>query len=127
MTAKIPGIIISMGGEDFVVPPLNLGQLRRLMPQVRQLTEIGSSMDEAQIDALLQIVTAALQRNYPETTIDQVEGLIDLGNARDVLTAILTGSGLRTRGEAQAKSSTGPTSTGSSLMPADLAPEPSTN
>jgi hypothetical protein len=127
MTGKIPGIIISMGGEDFVVPPLNLGQLRRLMPKVRQMAEIGSSMDEAQINALIEVVTAALQRNYPEMTIVQVEDMLDLGNAREVLTAILTGSGLRPRGETQAKSSTGPTSTDSSQTPADLAPEPSTN
>src|ERR1700756_2049118 len=111
MTAKIPGVIISMSGQEFVVPPLNLGQLRRLMPQIRQLTDIGSSMDETQIDALIEIVTAAMQRNYPETSLDQVEELLDLGNAREVLTAILTGSGFRPRGEAQAKSLTGPTST----------------
>jgi hypothetical protein len=123
----IPGIAISMSGEDFVVPPLNLGQLRRLMPKIRQLTEIGSSMDEAQIDALIEIVTAALQRNYPETTEDHVENVLDLGNAREVLTAILTGSGLRPQGEAVARNSDGATSTGSSQQPADTASLSSTS
>jgi hypothetical protein len=70
------------------------------MPQVRQLTEIGASMGEAQINVLIDIVTAALQRNYPETTPDKVENLLDLGNASAVLNAVLTGSGLKPGGAA---------------------------
>ena len=94
----IPGVSVAMGGEDWVVPPLTLGQLRRLMPQVRQLTEIGSSMGEQQIAVLVDIVTAALQRNYPEMTPGKVENLLDLGNASAVLNAVLTGSGLKPGG-----------------------------
>jgi hypothetical protein len=82
------------------VPPLTLGQLRRLMPKVRQLTEIGASMGEAQIAVLVDIVTAALQRNYPEMTPGSVENLLDLGNASAVLNAVLTGSGLKPGGAA---------------------------
>jgi hypothetical protein len=89
-----------MGGQDWMVPPLTLGQLRRLMPKVRQLTEIGASMGEAQIAVLIDIVTAALQRNYPEMTPDKVEDLLDLGNASAVLNAVLTGSGLKPTGAA---------------------------
>ena len=91
----IPGVAVAMGGHDWVVPPLTLGQLRRLMPQVRQLTEIGASMGEAQIAVLVDIVTAALQRNYPEMTPGEVENLLDLGNASAVLNAVLIGSGLK--------------------------------
>jgi hypothetical protein len=96
----IPGVAVAMGGQDWIVPPLTLGQLRRLMPKVRQLTEIGASMGEAQINVLIDIVTAALQRNYPETTPDRVEDLLDLGNASAVLNAVLTGSGLKPNGAA---------------------------
>ena len=94
----IPGVSVAMGGEEWMVPPLTLGQLRRLMPQVRQLTEIGASMGEAQIAVLVDIVTAALQRNYPEMTPGKVENLLDLGNASAVLNAVLTGSGLKPGG-----------------------------
>jgi hypothetical protein len=94
----IPGVAVAMGDCDWVVPPLTLGQLRRLMPQVRQLTEIGASMGEAQIAVLVDIVTAALQRNYPEMTPGEVENLLDLGNASAVLNAVLTGSGLKPDG-----------------------------
>src|SRR4029077_5708935 len=60
-----------------------------------QLTEIGASMGEAQIAVLVDIVTAALQRNYPEMTPGKVENLIDLGNASALLTPALTGPGLK--------------------------------
>ena len=96
----IPGLVVAMGGEDWIVPPLTLGQLRRLMPKVRQLTEIGASMGEAQIAVLIDIVSAALQRNYPEMTPEKVENLLDLGNASVVLNAVLTGSGLKPGGAA---------------------------
>lgn len=94
----IPGLAVAMGGQDWCVPPLTLGQLRRLMPKVRQLTEIGASMGESQIGVLVEIVAAALQRNYPDVTADIVENLLDLGNASVVLNAVLTGSGLKSRG-----------------------------
>ena len=56
----VPGVTVAMGGQDWIVPPLTLGQLRRLMPKLRQLTEIGASMGEPQISVLVDIVTAAL-------------------------------------------------------------------
>jgi len=93
----IPGVTITMGGRDWLVPPLTLGQLRRLMPRVRQLTEIDASMGAVQIGVLVEIITAALQRNYPDATAETVENLLDLGNAGTVLNAVLTGSGLRLR------------------------------
>jgi hypothetical protein len=98
----IPGVKVSMGGKEFEVPPLTLGQLRRLMPKVRLLTEIDTSMGEEQIGILIELVTAALNRNYPDITAEQVENLLDLGNAQEVMSSILTGSGLKLRtGERQ--------------------------
>src|SRR4029077_1944397 len=91
----LPGVTIAMGGRGWQVPPLTLGQLRRLMPKVRQLTEIGALMGETQITVLVEIVAAAMQRNYPEATVEMVENLLDLGNASAVLNAVLTGSGLK--------------------------------
>ena len=93
----LPGVTIAMGGRDWQVPPLTLGQLRRLMPKVRQLTDIGASMGEVQIAVLVEIVATALQRNYPDATAEMVENLLDLGNASAVLNAVLTGSGLKLR------------------------------
>lgn len=141
----LPGTAIDMGGQEWIVPPLTLGQLRRLLPQVQQLTEIGAAMDEAQIGVIVEIITAAMQRNYPDVTPAEVEDLLDLGNAGAVLNAVLTGSGLQpAMGEAvapgtapagarppgpgpgaEAQSRGGPGSTASSPLPADTAIPPS--
>jgi hypothetical protein len=112
----IPGVTLAMGGQDWIVPPLTLGQLRRLMPKVRQLTEIGVSMGEAQITVLVDIVTAALQRNYPEMTSAKVENLLDLGNASAVLNAVLTGSGLKPSGPPLGETVAPGTSSGAAMM-----------
>ncbi len=126
----IPGVAVTMGDREWTVPPLTLGQLRRLMPKVRQLSDIGAQMGEPQIEVLVEIVAVALQRNYPDLTAETVENLLDLGNAGAVLSAVLTGSGLKPRtrspGEAEAPgpssgATAGNTYTASSPPPADTA------
>ena len=125
-----PGVTIAMGGQDWLVPPLTLGQLRRLMPKVRQLTGIGASMGETQIGVLVEIVAAALQRNYPEATADMVENLLDLGNASAVLNAVLTGSGLKLRddrlGEASAPGGSPGAGSKTAGLPSELVREAQT-
>jgi hypothetical protein len=120
----LPGMTIAMGGQDWLVPPLTLGQLRRLMPKVRQLTETDASMGETQISVLVEIVAAALQRNYPEATADMVENLLDLGNASAVLNAVLTGSGLKLRddrlGEVSAPGASPGAGSKTAGLPSDL-------
>ena len=112
----LPGVTIAMGGRDWLVPPLTLGQLRRLMPKVRQLSEIGGSMGDAQISVLVEIVAAAMQRNYPEATVEVVENLLDLGNASVVLNAVLTGSGLKSRDDRLGEAAAPGASPGASLI-----------
>jgi len=119
----IPGATVAMGGRDWIVPPLTLGQLRRLMPKVRQLTEIGATMGEAQIAVLVDIVTAALQRNYPEMTPESVENLLDLGNASAVLNAVLTGSGLKPGGAVVGEALAPGTSPGAGSASTGLLPD----
>ena len=116
----IPGVVISMGGIEWTVPPLTLGQLRRLLPKVRELTTIGVTMGEDQIAILAELVAEALGRNYKEITPEKVEELLDLGNAAEVLNAVLTGSGMKPAGEAMAVSS-GALSTAFSPPPAATA------
>jgi hypothetical protein len=108
-----------MGGRDWTVPPLTLGQLRRLLPQVRRLSALGAGMGEEEIGIVLDVVATALARNYPDMTSEAAAELIDLGNIREVLTAILAGSGLKPQGDpageaAAVASAIGPQSTASS-------------
>ena len=122
----IPGILISMGGKDWTVPPLTLSKLRRLRPKIRQMTDAGIEsnigLTDEQIDTIAEIVQSALARNYPDLAIEDVLDLIDMGNVQPVLQAVLAGSGLRrsTPGEAKAVT-TGAPYTDSSPPPADTA------
>ena len=90
----IDGVKVRMGGREWVIAPLTLGQLRRLWPQIQRLGAVGAGMDKGDIAIIVELVTNALQRNYPDLTPAKVEDLLDLGNAGIVLNAVLTGSGL---------------------------------
>lgn len=121
MTMLLPGVSIAMGGRQWTVPPLTLGQLRRLLPKLRQLTEAAATPGDSDIDLLVEIVTEALSRNYPDVTAAAVESLLDIGNAGMVLNAVLAGSGLQS-GEASAvATSAGAQSTVCSPPPAATA------
>jgi hypothetical protein len=88
----IPGITINMGDRDWLVPPLSLSQLLSFLPRVQELTAAGQvvGLGPEQLGMLVEIITAAMQRNYPEITKEQVADLLDLGNARTVLAATLS-------------------------------------
>jgi hypothetical protein len=111
----IPGIKIPMGDHEYEVPPLTLGQLRRLQARTADL----SSGDAGKVMmAICEIVQAAMSRNYPNITVENVEELIDLGNREKVIAAVLGSSGLKL-GEAMAVTSVGGPSMDLSPPPAD--------
>ena len=106
----IPGVAVAMGGQDWMVPPLTLGQLRRLLPKVRQLTEIGAAMGDAQIGVLGDHLAVA-------------HGGLHLGNAGAVLNAVLTGSGLKAGGAAMGEAVAPGVSPGADRAKAGPTPE----
>lgn len=95
----VPGTTIAMGGQDWLVPPLTLGQLQRFLPAVQKLQITSGGLGPEHIATLVDIVTAALLRNYPEITTDQVGNLLDLSNARAVLAATLAEPAMATATE----------------------------
>lgn len=100
MADIVDGIKIKMAGKEYVVPPLNFKQLRTLKPKIESLNNLAGVPDDAQFDAVVEIVHAALSRNYPELSKDDVEGIIDLANLKTVIGAIMGVSGLVASGEA---------------------------
>lgn len=94
MAELFDGATVRMGGRDWTVPPLTFRQLRRLQPQLERLARINAAATPEQIGAVSEIVQAALSRNYPDITVDEVEDMLDLGNAGRVIAAILSSSGL---------------------------------
>jgi hypothetical protein len=111
----IEGVKTNMGGIEWVVPPLNIRQIRTLGPKLAELGGLSAAATAEQLDIIVEVVQRALTRNYPDVTIEQVEEMLDLGNANDIILAIMGLSGLASKGEAQAGSqSTGGISTGAS-------------
>jgi hypothetical protein len=112
------GIAIEMGGRDWVVPALTLGQLVTLHAKIQGIAMVAApELTPAQVEDFVDIVHAAVGRNYPEISREQLrDELLDTGNSRAVMVALLTGSGLRPAapGEAAAVAapSAGATSTG---------------
>ncbi len=100
MADLVEGVVIRIAGRDWTVPALTFRQLRRLQPQIELLATIGTVATPEQIAAVSEIVHAALSRNYPSLTAEDVEEMLDLGNAARVISAILRGSGLNA-GEAR--------------------------
>lgn len=101
----VAGINIQLGGKDYIVPPLSFKKLRELEGDIKALAKLEGPATQytgEQLQVFLRIVQAALSRNYPDMTIEDVEEVLDLGNVRPVVAAILGVSGLeKTTGEAK--------------------------
>ena len=94
----IPGTTVNLGGTDYLLPPLSLGQLRNgvlaLMKRHDELiaSEDGSERWEA-CCIRGEIVGHALKRNYPDLTDEQVMELLDTKTTNDAWLIVLGASG----------------------------------
>ncbi len=91
--ANVPGIDFDFGGgRIFTIPPLSLNAFKALQ-QRGDISKV--ELTEKSIDACMAAVHAALRRNYPEITIDQVGELVDLSNLHEVMQCVLDVAGLK--------------------------------
>ena len=92
----IEGYSVQLGDRTLIVPPLTLKALRRLSPSIKNLASLreGVLPTDEQFGIISEIVTAALNRNYPDLTQDSVEELLDTGNLHKILFAVMHASGL---------------------------------
>lgn len=101
MTVKIKGVNVELNGEIYVIPPIALGALEQLQERIGAFD--GNAHDAKQISTVIDCAHAAMKRNYPDLTRDDVANLIDIANMNDVFTAVMDVSGLkRKEQEAQA-------------------------
>ena len=82
----ISGIEIELGGEKYVVPPLNFKAVREHMDAIAAMTT-GVPLSSEQIDRSVALILAAMRRNYPQMTQDGLEELLDMANIKIVLPA----------------------------------------
>lgn len=90
---KHKGIPVVLGEQTFIVPPLALGALEQLQDRVASFN--GDIRDAAQVATVIDAGHAALKRNYPEITREEVADLIDVGNMAEVFEAVMDVSGLK--------------------------------
>jgi hypothetical protein len=92
------GASIELGGTTYTVPPLNFRQLRDLEQDLLALGSVTApgnlSISAVDVGRIVKVVHAALSRNYPDITIEEVEELVDLGNAKSLMAAVAGVSGL---------------------------------
>ena len=77
-----------------IVPALNLKQLKKYSGALAGLSDLSDSTVLDRAGDLVEMIHAALTRNYPEITRDQVEEMIDLRNLLPLTQAIIGVSGL---------------------------------
>ena len=85
------GTEIKFGAGKKIAPPLSLGQIKRFAPQIKDMN-IGA-LDAETVDLSVTLIHAALSRNYPEITTQEVEDNIDISQMAPAITAIMRISG----------------------------------
>ncbi|MFL9610181.1 hypothetical protein ACKF11_08870 [Methylobacillus sp. Pita2] len=88
---KIPGVRITLAGQDYILPPLTLNAVVQLRPRLETFKAAG---DLDSIETVIDAAHAALLRNYPDLTREQVGEMVDMGNMADVMQACMDVSGL---------------------------------
>lgn len=106
---------VTFGDEQYRVPPLSLRSVIDLQAQVETLKAMAGGRPTAdQMDVIVDIVHAALARNYPDLPRDDVGDMVDLSNYREVLGAVLQIAGfVRREGEASGEAAVASTGTAS--------------
>ena len=88
---RIPGTPLNLSGVEFLMPPLNLDQVQQfeaIIPTLGQKPTLRENIEEA-----LPVLHAALSRNYPDLTVEELRALIDLGNFGPACEALTSSSG----------------------------------
>jgi len=90
---QFEGINLKLGNKDYVIPPLNLKAVRKFQNEIMTMTSIKGAITDEQMNSVVKVIHAAISRNYPDITTDELEEIIDLKNMQEVIPAILAASG----------------------------------
>jgi hypothetical protein len=90
---------ITLGGRDFAIEPLKLGQLRALLDA---LDDLSGKSGGAVVDAAARVIQAGLARAMPDLTLDAVlEFEATMDEVTQAVSVILGVAGLSRRGDQQ--------------------------
>jgi hypothetical protein len=95
---KYDGERIKLGDREFVIPCLTVKQAKRMWTQI---TELDKGITEQNLpekySSAVEVIHAALSRNYPDLKVDELEELLDVRNLRAAMLAVMGRSGLKPR------------------------------
>lgn len=97
VVVECPGTPFKLGKRMLILPPLSLLQLETFAQPLAEFKGISEGMsggDIKQISMIIDIVQAALSRNYPEITREEVGADIDFASAIPSMNALVKVSGL---------------------------------
>lgn len=99
---NVPGIVKQLGAKRYIVPALNLKSLKVNKALLGEFAELEGKAPTIEVmsdvlDSAAKIIHLALQRNYPDMTLEEVEDAIDLDNYKQVIEVIMGQSGLEKR------------------------------
>lgn len=98
----VPGVKMNIGGREFEVPPLNIRLLRVHQATLDELTnpeKVKTLGVNGYALKAVTVVTAALQRNYPQLTAEEVEELLPVAEVPSVVRALFKVSGFEGDGK----------------------------
>lgn len=101
----IKGTTITMGEKEYTIAPLNFDALEKFEDAIDKFGSLAPNSVNIPRDlreGIIGLIHAAISRNHPDVTIEDIKRDLDLGNMREVFPAIMGMSGL-VRGEAPAE------------------------
>ena len=108
---------VTLGDEAYRIPPLGFMAIQDLADEVQGLAQMGARPTPAQMVTVAKIVHAAIKRNYPDMSVEELGEMLDIGNYQRVLGEVLQIAGFKQEGGSGGPGEA-PASTGTSSTPA---------
>lgn len=94
VTVPFEGQKLRLGDRDFVVPALTMAQVEQFEGDLARAFQVSVLSPREDRELLLTIILAAVQRNYPSMTRDELAERMDLASMPRVFWAVVGYSGL---------------------------------
>lgn len=91
-TTRFPGLSIKVGERTLLVPPLSFNQLEAHKEDLEAIDEVeknpADALKNGAFRRMLVLMHAAVSRNYPEMSLEDVGDLVDLANFKQFVQAV---------------------------------------
>lgn len=103
--AKFAGVAVRIGDLDLTMPSLSVKQAEKYWPTILALDQSGASREELsavmskKFNDITEMVHAALSRNYPAMSLEELKDTISISQIKSLVMILLGQSGLESAGE----------------------------